>query len=295
LTTQNPPGIAVVSPASIRRDFLLECKDLGFRGSHGTLQILRDFNLQVTDGEFVCLLGSSGCGKTTLLNLLAGFVLPTQGHVFLEGRPIAGPSRERGVIFQSDDALFGWLTALENVGFGLRMQGPGGDDWQSKAEYYLDLVGLAGHGDKFPHQLSGGMKQRVQIARALANDPKILLMDEPFAALDAQTRSMMQAELVRIWSETRKTVIFVTHDIGEAVMLADRIGIMAAGPASHLKEIVDVKVGRPRVQTSIECFEYYQRCYALIEQEVKNSLASGRRGDGVVKLARVSDGTATGR
>ncbi len=280
----------------MRQRSFLECSDLGFDWPNVSAPVLNGFNLQVSEGEFICVLGPSGCGKTTLLSLLAGFMLPSRGRALLEGSPIAGASRDRGVIFQSDDALFGWLTAQENAGFGLRMQGLGSQAWRSKADYYLDLVGLSGHGDKFPHELSGGMKQRVQIARALANDPKILLMDEPFAALDAQTRSMMQSELVRIWSETGKTIVFITHDIGEAVILADRIGIMSAGPASHLKEIVNVNVARPRVRTSMECFKYYQHCYELIEEEVKGLLASSRTGDkAVLKLASVTANSAADR
>jgi NitT/TauT family transport system ATP-binding protein len=265
---------------------VLECRDLGFDHPKGTAPVLNGLNLRANEGEFICLLGPSGCGKTTVLNLLAGFILPSRGQVLLEGSPIADAGRDRGVIFQSDDALFGWLNAQENVGFGLKMKRMKSRDWRAKADYYLDLVGLSGHGKKFPHELSGGMKQRVQIARALANDPKILLMDEPFAALDAQTRNMLQAELVRIWLETRKTIIFITHDISEAVILADRIAIMSAGPASHIKEIVEVNVARPRIPTSIDCFEYYQRCYELIEGEVKSALANRRGERPSLRLAR---------
>lgn len=256
-----------------------ECRSLSKRFGHGSRcqEVLRDFNLEVSEGEFVCILGPSGCGKTTLLNILGGFVPPSEGEVLLEGRPIHGPGRDRGVIFQSDDALFGWLTALENVGFGLRMSGLGRKAWRRKAEFYLELVGLSEHRDKFSHELSGGMKQRVQIARALANEPKILLMDEPFAALDAQTRTLMQAELVRIWSETGKTIFFVTHDIGEAVVLADRVGIMRAGPASQLKEMVAIRAPRPRVRTSMDFFDHFQRCYDLIEEEVTRVMANRTR------------------
>jgi NitT/TauT family transport system ATP-binding protein len=251
----------------------LACRDLELRRAPGTPSILRDFDLEVAEGEFVCILGPSGCGKTTLLNLLAGFIQPTRGDALLDGAPIASASRDRGVIFQSDDALFGWLTARENVGFGLKMRGVPGREWRAEADRYLALVGLAAHADKFPDELSGGMKQRVQIARALANDPKILLMDEPFGALDAQTRAMMQSEVVRIWAETRKTIVFITHDIGEAVILADRIVVMTAGPEARVKAVIDVEAPRPRLQTSIECFQYAQRCHALIEEEVTGALA----------------------
>lgn len=265
----------------------LECRNIALRRARGTPAVLDNFNLKVEKGEFVCILGPSGCGKTTLLDLLAGFILPTGGQALLDGAPIVSASRDRGVIFQSDDALFGWLTAGENVGFGLRLQGMSRSDWQTRADYYLDLVGLTGHADKFPDQMSGGMKQRVQIARALANDPKILLMDEPFAALDAQTRSMLQSELVRIWSETGKTIVFITHDIGEAVMLADRIAVMTAGPESRIKTVIDVDVPRPRQQTSMQCFQYIQRCYELIEAEVTGALGRRKAESSVVRLASV--------
>ncbi|MGD9946737.1 MAG: ABC transporter ATP-binding protein [Burkholderiaceae bacterium] len=285
------------------RSAFLECRELSFARIDSAPPILQDFQLQVGEGEFVCLLGPSGCGKTTLLNLLAGFLQPTSGEALLDGTPIRSASRDRGVIFQSDDALFGWLTASENVGFGLKMQGMSKSEWQSKADYYLALVGLHGHENKFPEELSGGMKQRVQIARALANEPKILLMDEPFAALDAQTRAMMQAELVRIWSETGKTIVFITHDIGEAVVLADRIGVMTAGPASRLKAMIEVTVPRPRLQTSIEYFEYTQRCHALIQEEVAGAMAGAMAaataprsgGAPVVRLAAVGAARASGR
>jgi NitT/TauT family transport system ATP-binding protein len=252
----------------------LACRDLELRRIPGTSAILRDFDLEVGEGEFVCVLGPSGCGKTTLLNLLAGFIQPTHGAALLDGAPIVGAGRDRGVIFQSDDALFGWLTARENVGFGLKMRGVPGPQWRAEADRYLALVGLAAHADKFPDELSGGMKQRVQIARALANDPKILLMDEPFGALDAQTRAMMQSEVVRIWSETGKTIVFITHDIGEAVILADRIVVMTAGPESRVKAVIEVDAPRPRLTTSLECFQYIQRCHALIEEEVTGALAA---------------------
>lgn len=265
----------------------LECRNIAVRRARGSPAVLDNFNLKVNKGEFVCILGPSGCGKTTLLDVLAGFIPPTGGQALLDGAPIVSANRDRGVIFQSDDALFGWLTAGENVGFGLRLQGMPRRDWQARADYYLELVGLTGHAGKFPDEMSGGMKQRVQIARALANEPKILLMDEPFAALDAQTRSMLQLELVRIWSETGKTIVFITHDIGEAVVMADRIAVMTAGPESHIRTIIDVDVPRPRQQTSAQCFQYIQRCYELIEAEVKGSLGRGQATASVVRLTSV--------
>ena len=270
---------------SVQRRNFLECRDLSFHPGKGAAPILKGFNLHVEEGEFVCILGPSGCGKTTLLNLLAGFTLPSSGQALLDGTPITGAGADRGVIFQSDDALFGWLTARENVGFALRMRGMPKKAWRARADFYLELVGLAAHGDKFPDELSGGMKQRVQIARGLATDPKILLMDEPFAALDAQTRHMMQAELVRIWSETRKTIVFITHDISEAVVLADRVAVMTAGPGSRLKVVVEIGIDRPRSQTSAEFVDYAHRCYELIEDEVKGALGRRKPDDSVVRLA----------
>lgn len=277
-----------------RNHSFLECRALAFERAKGIPPVLKDFELTVGEGEFVCILGPSGCGKTSLLNLLAGFLQPTGGQALLEGAPILSASRDRGVIFQSDDALFGWLTARENVGFGLKMQGASKTEWQSKADHYLELVGLSEHAAKLPDELSGGMKQRVQIARALANEPKILLMDEPFAALDAQTRSMMQSELVRIWSETGKTIVFITHDIGEAVILADRIAIMTAGPSSRVKATIEVKANRPRLQTSLEYFEHTQRCYELIQEEVNGSMLSRRPEVPVLRHSAVAAPPAMG-
>lgn len=285
---QNPsqllPSVQPRADAT-RAHAFLECRELVFRRTVGTPAVLQDFNLRVESGEFICLIGPSGCGKTTLLNLMAGFQQPTSGHVLLDGVPVVAASRDLGVVFQSDDALFGWLTARENVGFGLRMRGVPKASCQASADYFLELVGLRGHGDKFPHALSGGMRQRVQIARALANEPKVLLMDEPFAALDAQTRSMMQEELVRIWSETGKTIIFITHDIGEACVLADQIGVMTAGPASRLKTMIKVNAERPRSVESLDYFQCTRICHKLIEEEVKGSLANRDADTPMLRLA----------
>lgn len=234
---------------------------------------LQDFNVSVTAQEFYCLLGPSGCGKTTALSLLAGFEFPTSGKVTHNGGEITRPSSDRGVIFQSDDALYPWLTAAENVAFGLKMS------WMPKAEreaiaaQYLKLVGLSGQGHKYPRELSGGMKQRIQIARVLANRPQTLLMDEPFAALDAQTRKRMQDELVRIWETDQKQVLFITHDIIEALVLADRIGVMRAGPASRLREEVAVDLPRPRDRTAPRLIELYRHINRLVEEEVEAARA----------------------
>src|SRR5512145_269232 len=178
----------------------------------GDYVAVEHFSVEIEAGEFFCLLGPSGCGKTTVLKMLAGFEQPSAGQILMEGHPVTGASRDRGVVFQGDDSLYGWLTAVENVEFGLRMRHVRKTDRRERAMHYLDLVGLSGQQHKYPAELSGGMKQRIQIARALVNEPKMLLMDEPFAALDAQTRSLMQEELARIWRATRTTVFFITHD-----------------------------------------------------------------------------------
>jgi len=227
--------------------------------------VLSAFNLGIRRGEFFCLLGPSGCGKTSVLSLLAGFLKCSEGTIELEGKPIAGPDVERGVVFQSDDALFPWLRAIDNVAFGLRVRGISIAERYAVARKYLHLVHLDGQESKYPSEMSGGMKQRVQIARVLAIDPKILLMDEPFGAVDAQTRTRLQDELVEIWAKTRKTVLFVTHDIAEAVLLADRIGVMSSGPGAHLATIVSVDLPRPRRRSSQGFGEYWDHISGLIE------------------------------
>jgi len=230
---------------------------------------VRGFYLELARGEFFCLLGTSGCGKTTILNMIAGFEKPTAGVMELEGKPIAGPGRDRSVVFQGDDSLYDWLTALENVEFGLRMRGVPKTTRREQAHHYLDLVGLTGQEAKHPSELSGGMKQRIQIARVLANEPKMLLMDEPFAALDAQTRAVMQEELRKIWQATGTSVLFITHDIDEAISLATRLGAMYAGPASRLKEVVDVELEGARNRTDDRFLGYYRRVYGMIREEVE--------------------------
>jgi NitT/TauT family transport system ATP-binding protein len=241
-----------------------------FRSMQGSDYVaVRDLALDIEAGEFFCLLGTSGCGKTTVLNMIAGFELATSGSVEIAGRAIESPGADRGVVFQSDDSLYPWLSALGNVEFGLRMRGLRRAERLEQARRYLDLVGLTGQGHKHPAELSGGMKQRIQIARVLANEPQILLMDEPFAALDAHTRAAMQRELIKIWRTTGKTVLFITHDIEEAVILATRIGIMHAGPASKLKGIVDVTLSDgERDRTDDRFIAVYRQVHAMIRDEV---------------------------
>ena len=237
------------------------------RGSE-PIRVLAGIDLEIGKGEFFCLLGASGCGKTTLLNLLAGFEHATSGELTLDGAPVTRAGRDRVVFFQNADAaLFPWLTAEDNVGFGLRVQGMERAKRAPIVERYLRLVGLWDDREKFPRQLSGGMKQRIQIARALAIDPAILLMDEPFAALDAITRRVMHGELLRIWAATGKTIVFVTHDVSEAVILADRIGVMTRGPASTLKAVLPIALPRPRDPADPRFAEAYGRVEALLMPE----------------------------
>ncbi len=203
-----------------------------------------DVSFGVEDGEFVSVLGPSGCGKTTVLNIVAGFVQQTGGTVFVGGNPVSGPGRDRGVVFQSH-ALLPWKTVLGNVTFGLRMGGVARAERERRAGEYLELVGLAGFERKYPHELSGGMQQRLGVARVLANEPAVMLMDEPFASIDAQTRRKLQDDLTRIFERRRPTVFFVTHDIDEAVFLSDRVVVLSRRP-STVSKIVTVDLPRPR-------------------------------------------------
>ncbi|MET3910012.1 NitT/TauT family transport system ATP-binding protein [Bradyrhizobium sp. S3.3.6] len=219
----------------VRKEFVLR----GEGGGPGQrFTALEDITLDVRSGEFLALVGPSGCGKSTLLDLLGGLTLPTSGRILLDGRPIAGPGRDRGIVFQQY-ALFPWRTAAENVEFGLDIAGLKAKQRIDIARHFLDLVGLSGFADRYPHQLSGGMKQRVAIARSLAYDPEVLLMDEPFAALDAQTRETVQGELLRIWRATGKTIVFITHGIDEAIVLGQRVAVMTSRPG-RIKQIIDI-------------------------------------------------------
>ncbi len=207
---------------------------------------LRDVSFSIGAGEFFCLLGPSGCGKSTVLRMVAGFLAQSAGEIRVRGHKVSGPGPDRAVVFQGDTAMFNWLTVEENVSFGPRMRKVLEEDYRDTVAKTIRLVGLEGFEKYHPTQLSGGMRQRLQIARVLVNDPGILLMDEPFGALDAQTRDIMQQELSRIWSESKKTVLFITHDIDEAILLADRIAVMTAGPGATIKMIFDVPLRRPR-------------------------------------------------
>jgi NitT/TauT family transport system ATP-binding protein len=222
----------------------LENVSLRVSAPEGNIEILRDASLRIAAGEFVCLLGPSGSGKSTILNLVAGLARPTSGRVLEADAPVAGPGPERAVVFQ-DAALFPWLTLRDNIEFPLKLQRLGKQARAARSEELLRLVHLWRFQERFPHELSGGMRQRGAIARALATDPAVLLMDEPFAALDAQTREILQGELERIWRATRKTVLFVTHNVREAVRLADRVVLMGTRPGRILHEEI-VELARPR-------------------------------------------------
>jgi NitT/TauT family transport system ATP-binding protein len=230
------------------------------------LTALARVSLDLAENSFTCLLGPSGCGKSTLLGMIAGFVQPTAGRVLVDGAPVRGASADRGVVFQ-EYALFPWRTALENVEFGPLIRRVSRTERRRIAMDHLDLVGLKGHETKFPSELSGGMKQRVAIARALANNPSILLMDEPFGALDAQTREILQEEMLRIWQQARKTVVFVTHSISESLFLADRVVVMATKPGS-IKTVIDVDLPHPRERTDPSFIALERQVKQLVREEV---------------------------
>ncbi|HUV37125.1 MAG TPA: ABC transporter ATP-binding protein [Patescibacteria group bacterium] len=233
------------------------------------IEVVSAIDIAVEEGEFICILGPSGCGKSVLLWMIAGFERPTGGEILFYGEPVRHPSPERIMIFQ-EYALFPWKTVLENVVAGMASTGLKRREKVDRAMSYIEKMGLANFRDWPPHKLSGGMKQRVAIARALSANPKVLLMDEPFAALDAQHRSMLQRELVRIWQETGKTVIFVTHAINEAVFLADRVYILTARPAG-VKECITVNLPRPRSKRDPEFVDVAGRINGLIKAEVQRA------------------------
>jgi ABC-type nitrate/sulfonate/bicarbonate transport system ATPase subunit len=234
---------------------------------------LDGISLDVAEQEFSVIVGPSGCGKSSLLRLVAGLIEPSAGKISLDGKEVTRPGKDRGMVFQSY-TLFPWLTVQENVEFGLKIGGMAAEERKRIAAHYIAEVGLEGFEKSYPKQLSGGMMQRVALARALANDPAILLMDEPFGALDSQTRSLMQELLLTIWEHSHKTVLFITHDIDEAILLGDRVHVMTARPG-RIKEMVEIDIKRPRnvdVLTSVEFIAIKRRIMALIHDEAVRAM-----------------------
>jgi NitT/TauT family transport system ATP-binding protein len=228
---------------------------------------LQDFNLEVSPGEFVAIVGPSGCGKTTLLKIVAGLEIASDGAVYLDNNRVTGPGPERGLVFQ-DFALFPWRDVTGNVVFGPELLNVPAAERVKIAEHYINLVGLSGNEHKYPAELSGGMKQRVAIARALANNPEVLLMDEPFGSLDAQTRSQMQKELLYIWQENRKAVLFVTHSVEEAVYLSNRIVVLSAGPGT-IKQIYTIGLSYPRSRSDHGFISLREKITGCISEECR--------------------------
>ena len=237
------------------------------------LRVFDDISFTVGEGEFVSVIGASGCGKTTVLNLVAGLDMPSGGSIFVDGRAVRGPGLDRGVVFQ-EFALFPWLTVAGNIGFGLRSMGVSTEERRRRVAYFVDLVGLKNFADYYPNRLSGGMRQRVGLGRALAVDPAVLLMDEPFGALDAQTRDAMQNALSEIWLKTRKTVLFITHDIREAIFLSDRVLVLAGRP-SQIALDLPIDLPRPRSRHDAGFQKYEQTLELALSGGVKFSGNSG--------------------
>ncbi|MCR4717615.1 MAG: ABC transporter ATP-binding protein [Lachnospiraceae bacterium] len=231
--------------------------------------VLKDVNLTIKEGEFHVFLGASGCGKSTLLNIIAGFLRPTEGSAKLEGEEILKPGPERGVVFQNaDQAIFQWLTVYQNVEYGLKAQKIKKAERKKRVNEALELVGLSEHANKHPSELSGGMKQRVQIARSIASDPKILIMDEPFGALDAQTRRTLQDEFIEIWKKTKKTILFVTHDLNEAVYLGQKISIFSASPDARITMEATVPFDYPRRADDENVAEFERLVHLKLEEAI---------------------------
>ena len=247
------------------RPVVLEVEKLGreFSADRGMVTALRDVSFQVRRREFLCVIGPSGCGKSTLIRMVAGLDYPTSGRMLLDGHEVRGPGPDRGMVFQGY-TLFPWLTVTDNVMFGLQMQGMGRTQAESEARQWIQLVGLSRFEKAYPAQLSGGMKQRTAIARALAANPRILLMDEPFGALDAQTRAQMQTHLLEIWRNIDVTILFITHDLDEAILLADRILVLKANPG-EVQEIIEVPVPRPRSLAQVNSPEFLAMRHRLDE------------------------------
>lgn len=226
---------------------------------------LNEINLEVGNGEFVCIVGVSGCGKSTLLNLVAGLIAPTSGQILLDGKEITGPGADRTVMFQ-EHGLYPWLTVIENVKFGLKLAGASKEEQEEKAAHYLEMVGLSEYRDYPIHQISGGMRQRTALARALTMDSSVLLMDEPFSALDKQTSNKLREELQRIWQQTKRTILFITHSVEEAVYLGDRVVVLSPNPEKQV-DVIDINLQRPRHVYSPEFVDLRHRILEEIRGE----------------------------
>ena len=253
----------------VARDLSMEFQALDETGHAERVPVLEGFDLQVREGEFLSILGPSGCGKSTFMNILAGLAHKTGGDLLVDGKPLQGINRNQGVVFQGY-ALLPWRTVLDNIAVGLEIRGVSKAQRLETAREYLELVGLNGFASRYPHELSGGMRQRVAIARSLAYDPDVLLMDEPFAALDAQTRETLQSELLRIWDTHKKTIVFITHSLDEAIFLSDRVAVMTQRPG-RIKEIFDIDLPRPRqpeLRNTQAFVHYRQRAWEALRDEV---------------------------
>jgi NitT/TauT family transport system ATP-binding protein len=249
---------------NIRRVYQIKEKN---NNSLTEFEAIKQLDLTVKQGEFLAIVGPSGCGKSTFLDMIAGLAKPSSGEIYIDDKKITGPDLDRGIVLQGY-ALFPWRSVRKNVEFGLEVKKVPAKERHEISERYIELVGLTKFADRYPHELSGGMKQRVAIARALAYDPEVLLMDEPFAAVDAQTRETLQEELLRVWEKTKKTIVFVTHGIDEAVFLADRVAVMTANPGT-IKEIVNIDLPRPRdgIRSSAEFGWIRHKVWQLLQNE----------------------------
>ena len=272
-TALDDSGSAIkIRARDVRMDFAIADE----RGRKQQIAALQDFNLDIREGEFFTLLGPSGCGKSTFLNVLAGLARKSGGSISIDGQPASGINREQGVVFQGY-ALFPWRTVLENIEVGLEIRKIPKRERRETAEQFLHLVGLAGFGQRYPHELSGGMRQRVAIARSLAYSPSLLLMDEPFAALDAQTREILQSELLRIWEQHKTTIVFITHSLDEAIYLSDRIAVMTHRPG-RIKSVLDIALPRPRpaeIRHAPAFVQLREQAWDVLRDEV--AFASGHR------------------
>ena len=272
-TALDDSGSAIkIRARDVRMDFAIADE----RGRKQQIAALQDFNLDIREGEFFTLLGPSGCGKSTFLNVLAGLARKSGGSISIDGQLASGINREQGVVFQGY-ALFPWRTVLQNIEVGLEIRKIPKRERRETAEQFLHLVGLAGFGQRYPHELSGGMRQRVAIARSLAYSPSLLLMDEPFAALDAQTREILQSELLRIWEQHKTTIVFITHSLDEAIYLSDRIAVMTHRPG-RIKSVLDIALPRPRpaeIRHAPAFVQLREQAWDVLRDEV--AFASGHR------------------